>query len=69
MSVRPIKDAYTELQQEVKQLNTTNPPREHIERALALVCEMRVSLNDIEWLVKSLHNSLLTFDHFNSDNP
>lgn len=69
MSVRPIKEVYFELQQEVKALATPNPPREHIQQALVLITEMRVSLNDIEMLVKSMHNSLLTFDHFNSDIP
>ncbi len=67
MEIRPIKQVFLELEQEVKALATTDQPREHIQRALALVAETRVSLNDIEYHVKSLHHSLLTYDHFQID--
>lgn len=67
MSVRPIKQVFLELEKEIKLLKTPEPPREHIQQSLVLIAEMRVSLNDVEYLVKSLHNSLLAHDHFQSD--
>lgn len=64
MSVRPIKQVFAELEHEARALRTPEPPREHVQRALVLINELRVSLNDLEYLVKSLHFSILTYDHF-----